>query len=266
MTSGVGKSVADPQASPEPNSSASASEESAVRHARNSQILQELYRVVWLSDPASPAEFGNWLDSIDQGASFEGVYNAFTHSDGQRGRESDSQTAASRAAVQAFAEQMALLMMELKELPEVRSLDAAPLSTINPFEEAKPGVIEFNGKKGAPLQKPNLQEVTASVAQKFNKASVFTLKRVLGDWALRVMAERKEQSPQALWDWYAGFASRCAAMKVDFGLKLRNEPSKEFHRSWAEQNTQDLLHWEVLNRLHRILNEAHKKQAEGGSS
>lgn len=268
MTTSIGKPAAKPVGSPESApSEGQGSEEAVSRHNRNSQVLQEFYRVVWLSDPQSPAEFGNWLDSIDQGASFEGVYNAFTHSDGQRAREADPRTAASRAAVQAFAEQMAQLMLDFKELPEVPVQEATALTAINPFEEAKPAVVDFNrAKRPMEVQKPNLQELTASLAQKFNKSSVFTLKRVLGDWALRVMAERKTQSPQSLWDWYAAFASRSAATQIDFGLRLRNDHSREFHRTWAEQNPQDLLQWEVLNRLHRILNEAHKKKPDGGSS
>jgi len=82
------------------------------------------------------------------------------------------------------------------------------------------------------------------------------MKRVLGDWALRVMTLRLEESPERMRDWYADFAARASKKGVDFGLGLRNESSRELHRKWADQATDDQIRWEVLNRLHRILNAA----------
>jgi hypothetical protein len=244
---------------------------------RNSEILQEIYRVVWVVDPPSPSEFGTWLNSINQGASFEGVYNAFTHSTVQRRLESDPKSSASPAALGAFAAQLARLLLEMPEVPEFTARDARPLATIDPLEESvaedesrkdglKPGpktrLMEFAplaggaGRDPVPPTRPSFEVLSSKLASAFNGASVFTLKRVLGDWALKVMARLREESPERLWSWYVDFAIEGAALKVDFGLRLRSDTDRSFHRSWAEKAGEDLIRWEVLNRLHRILNTA----------
>ncbi len=239
---------------------------------RNSEILQEIYRVVWVVDPPSPTEFGSWLNSINQGASFEGVYNAFTHSQVQRRFESDSRSTASPAALGAFALQLARLLVEMPEMPEFTPRDARPLATMDPLDEGapedgsqalgKPGKMEFApladrpGPGAGRPARPSPEMLATSLAARFNGASIYTLKRVLGDWALKHMARLREESPERLWSWYAEYATQSAALKVDFGLRLRNDTDRSFHRSWAEKSSDDLIRWEVLNRLHRVLNAA----------
>jgi hypothetical protein len=81
----------------------------------------------------------------------------------------------------------------------------------------------------------------------------------LGDEALRVLST-KTSSPEELALWYGKWAANMASRKVDFGLALRNKPSPEFHARWARQAPPDRLKWEVLNRLHRVLNEAERRK------
>jgi hypothetical protein len=239
---------------------------------RNSEILQEIYRVAWVMDPPSPSEFAGWLNSVNQGASFEGVYNAFTHSSVQRRLESDPRSTASPGALGVFASQLARLLLEVPEIPQFGPRDARPLAEIDPLVEELPedgsqvlgkaGAMEFMplvdrpGSGGSRPARPSAEALAAGLAARFNGASIFTLKRVLGDWALKVVARLREESPERLWSWYADFATQSAALKVDFGLRLRNDTDRSFHRAWAEKAGEDLIRWEVLNRLHRVLNAA----------
>jgi hypothetical protein len=234
---------------------------------RNSPILQEMYRVVWVMHPPSPSEFGNWLDSINQGASFEGVYNAFTHSTQQRALEGDSKGTASPQALKAFAWELAGLALEFPELPEWSERDSRPLIELNPGEEQldarqsklKPELIEFKPLARAEpsnAPRPTREVLAGQITGKFNGASIFILKRVLGDWGLKVVELRRAESKDRLVGWFADFAAATAKYQVSFGLKERNKPERDFHLNWATQSSEDLLRWEVLNRLHRILNEA----------
>lgn len=119
--------------------------------------------------------------------------------------------------------------------------------------------------------------------ENFGLASLFTLKRVLSDEALKVLAAKgnvartavgssgavapaaepspgkSEESPRVkLAGWYSKWAVHMAQKNVDFGVALRNKPDEAFHFKWATEVSEDQIIWEVLNRLHRILNEANK--------
>jgi hypothetical protein len=236
---------------------------------RNAQILQEIYRVVRVVDPSvdprANSDFAGWLDSLNQGASYEGVYNAFTHSKDQRKLESEPRSTASPAALNSFAKELSQLLLVFKEIPEFTELDPGPLAEINPLDEsalrpsAGPKVIEFAplvGREGAPPERPTPEALAAKIATHYTGSSVYTLKRVLGDWALRAIEYRRAESPERLWEWYADFAVALAQRGVEFGIRERNDSDRTFHRNWAQKASEDLLRWEVLNRLHRILNAA----------
>lgn len=87
----------------------------------------------------------------------------------------------------------------------------------------------------------------------FQGVSVFALKRILGDEALKVIYEKKV-SHEKLCHWYANWAFRMTSKNVNFGIVLRNKPDETFHYSWAIKATDDQLTWEVLNRIHRMMN------------
>jgi hypothetical protein len=239
---------------------------------RNAELLQEIYRVVLVTNPSSPATFGNWLDSMNQGATLEGIYNGFTRSDYQRSLESDRKTTADPKVIRVFSQELAELLLEFPKVPDLEPADAKPFQSIQQpgagdegrtsegVEYSRPTEESFRPfaktTSGAPVQRPDPAIVMGRVGALFAGSSIFTMKRVLGDWALRVIALRLEESPERMRDWYADFAAHASKKGVDFGLGLRNESSREFHRKWAEQATDDQIRWEVLNRLHRILNAA----------
>ncbi|CAM6054213.1 unnamed protein product [Sphagnum tenellum] len=183
--------------------------------------------VVLLREPKDKLEFGSWVDALNQGASLEGVYNGLVDSSEYRNLEAQT-SAAPLAAIKAFREEVTKLEAEL----------------------AKPTVLGD-----------------------FGLASIFLLKRTLGEEALKVIHEKQlpdptsspklgdaklspseSHSPQKLALWYARWAAHMAERKIDFGLPLRNQGDEAFHLKWAMNATPDQLTWEVLNRLHRVIN------------
>lgn len=262
--------------SPEGNDPESANRElRQQRSQRNAELLQELYRVVLVLNPSSPAAFGNWLDSLNQGATLEGVYRGFTRSQLQQQLEADRRSTATPHAVGVFSRELAQVLLAFPQMPKIDESEAKPLQAI-----AFPGEAEADlGSEGMQLEppreivfrpfatptaapstepRPEPSVVVGRVGAVFAGASIFTLKRVLGDWALKLIETLLELSRPQLIDWYADFAARTATLSVDFGLAPRQEPTRRFHRDWAERATEDQLRWEVLNRLHRILNDAQK--------
>jgi len=275
---------------PSPRAKPSAAEAARQAHA---ELLNELFQVVLLRAPLNEAEFGVFLGTLTQGASLEGVYNGFTHSAIYRSKEM-KYGPASAAALQAFARTMAELQQDLKSPTMVDSSMAKPLPEIDPLSEsdsaqgaapsaatsgasgaagAGGGVSELRfGKPSRPVSAPSptakaasdapagpVPATSAAVLMKvFEDASLFTLKRVLGDEVLKVLNQQQARGGLAL--WYGAFAARQAGKGVDFGLALRNKADEAFHAQWAEgvlkASQQDRLTWEVLNRVHRILNHA----------
>jgi len=264
--------ASQPQATASPSPGMDDATERAPVAQRNAELLQEIYRVVLVMNPSSPATFGNWLDSMNQGATIEGIYNGFTRSDFQRSLESDPKTTADPKVIGVFSQELAELLLEFPVVPGLDAADSKPFQSIEP-----PGVgdlrkssdgVSYSGStqesfqpfapsnESVPTPRPELQVLRGRIGALFAGSSIFTMKRVLGEWALRVMALRLEESPERMRDWYAEFAARTSKKGVDFGLGLRNESSREFHRKWADQASDDQIRWEVLNRLHRILNAA----------
>lgn len=205
----------------------------------DAQLLREVFRVVLLRDPSSPEEFNDILSALAQGGTIEGAYNGMVSSESYHALEAQA-SLASDQALQVFSEE--LIELE-KELPQPTDFDIA-----------------------APLTGPK-------VFARFRQASIYTLKRVLANEALKVM-EAKEgidrpvgtehAAPSAnLVSWYSQWASRLAMRKVDFGLSLRNSPDPLFHSQWAAHAPRDRLTWEVLNRVHRLLDFAQQGARQG---
>lgn len=224
----------------------------------NAEFLQEVFRVVWLQEPTDKAEFGNWVDTLNQGASFEGVYNAFTHASHYRELEQRNR-GASVAALRAFTEELAALSVELPQPTRFTTSAASPLPM--PVEpSAEGGSAESDLGDSRPTRPPgDLSKLREEYAGVFVGASVFTLKRVLGDEALKVLTS-KSQYREKLAEWYGKWVVRMCGRGVDFGLALRNKPDEALHYQWALQATMDRIVWETLNRLHRVINAAHEKK------
>ncbi len=232
----------------------------------NQEILKEMVRAVFLREPASEQEFSGLLDVLNQGASFEGVYNGLVHSTEYR-RLEDNAKPVLPATIQRFAEEMAILEMELpvadrallndalsKPLPKIVELaeadgsDAAQEVTAAPVAMASPTPSYTSvDQERAAVQK--------SIEETFLHANVFTMKRVIGSELFKVVAQKRADRNR-LADWYAQWCVRVAKLGVDFGYAQRSSEDLAFHTEWAWGASTDRLQWEMLLRIHRLLNEA----------
>lgn len=230
---------------------------SAQRAQENRELLREVFSIVLVRDPMSPsanagyrAQFVGLLHTLNQGASLEGVYNGLTHSSAYRELELRG-AAASDAEVLAFARLLAGLEEALPAATVFDSSSARPLKILSFEELANP--------TGSPAPAPSPSALAAAsvsperYAEIFKGATRYTLKRVAGDEALKVIAAKKA-SPGALAAWYGKWVLAANAFGVDFGIPLRHHGEEEFHRRWANEAPLDRLTWEVLTRVHRILN------------
>lgn len=239
------------------SSPANTPENTQVNTKAHSEVLRELYQVVLLKVPQDRAAFGNWVDSLNQGASIEGVYNGFTHSKEYRDLEKHETNVAKPEAVQIFVDQWFYFQRELSKKSELRATDALPLREL--------GFSELEKSSPAKSSNPSLILSQENVAKSaFSKASVFTLKRVLGNQALLWVAEGRREGENASFPLrYANWVMECVRSKIDFGLLLRNRDDAPFHAQWAARELKSkrgILEWEVLNRIHRMLNSAQAAQ------
>lgn len=237
----------------------------AQRAKANAELLSEVFQVVFLRAPENAAEFGSYVDTLNQGASFEGIYNGFTHSSHYRKLEI-ANPGSSPQALKVFSEELAALQAELPEKTEFNEDSAKPLA-----RAVQPGLSEEGGgesrlheyRKPRPSAAPegaySAERASEEFQRLFAPASIYTLKRVLGEEALKVIAARKPD-PEKFAEWYGKWVVRMAGRQVDFGLALRNKADEAFHREWAKSASPDRLSWEVLNRLHRVLNAANQAQ------
>jgi hypothetical protein len=243
---------------------ASLSALTAQRAKQNAEMLHEIYHVVYLQEPNNPREFASLVDSLNQGASLEGVYNGLIHSSDYRELEK-AHPGSNSKVLQFFVEELVRTEVLLSSIT-VFSADAAkPLAT--PVEPTGTDEeIDFPATaptKAAPVASPasspskeEVDKLFHQYAHDFAGGSYFTLKRVLGDELLELMSQksRDPNDPKALAKWYGKFVHRMAGTGVDFGLALRNNPDDKFHEGWAESVSGDQLRWEVLNRIHRVIN------------
>lgn len=256
------------------------------------ELVQEIFRVVLLRDPAERGEFTSYVDLLAQGASIEGVHNGLTHTDQYRKLEQTYRTEA--GVLEVFCREWLDLGMGSVEPSRLNPKMAEPLSAPVPLEYVEPSETSESGRneggdrnnhtgprEGVGGTDSTSPEVECN--QVFSGAAFFTLKRVLADEAIRVIREVRQvgsgqsaspaQPPgpaQAtaprLSTWYGRWAALMANRGVDFGLALRNKADEKFHRDWASSTSDDKVTWEVLNRVHRVLNEAQRKAASGRQS
>ena len=216
----------------------------AERSKENAQLLSEMIAVVNIHPPQDSSDFGNWVDTLNQGASLEGVYNGLTHTI-QYQRLELLGHAASPQALRIFGEEIAQLEGELprpSQLEWVGGLLRATQSGDTPVD--------------APSSLPVLRDVGKLADQYVTQcvgASLYTLKRLLGDEALKVIASKNKDRERTA-SWYSKWVVHLALRGVDFGLPLRNKSDEDFHYRWALRSSDDRIKWEVLNRLHRLLN------------
>jgi hypothetical protein len=234
----------------------------------NQKILNEMVKTVFLRDPISPKEFSGLLDVLNQGASFEGVYNGLIHSTEYRQLEEKAKPALP-GTLQKFAEEWTHLQLELppEERAKLTAALALPIPAIeSPQEGDADHAIATEGGVATPAPMPSYanrederKAVQRAVEETFLRANAFTMKRVIGTEVFKVFS-RKKTDRNVLADWYARFCVRIAERGIALDYPQREDEDPEFHREWAWNASTDRLQWEVLFRLHRVLNDSESKR------
>jgi ABC-type uncharacterized transport system permease subunit len=218
------------------------------------EIFNEMIQVIFETPLKDQNIYESYLGSFSQGASLEGVYNGLTHSNQYRELEKTSQPATA-PALRFFSEQMSFIQKQIKTPMDLRPELAQPLAEVSyPTGQEIDLPKKILEKKSR--QKSKVDDVE-EISALFKNASFLTLKRILGDAALRLLSE-SAVDPLILSELYGKWSASLAERNVNFGLKLRNETNAEFHTAWAKVNPLDRLSWEVLNRIHRVMN--HEQQ------
>ena len=238
----------------------------------NATFLEELHGVVSRTEPhGNDQKFSEFLNALDQGASFEGIYNSFVHSAEYRQIEI-AKPGCSPKGLRTFSVELARVELELKEITQFDEKSAGTLAyavQIGPTDGSadveQDGTVSFRKTAAIsatpPVQvKPTVDGLTLRYMGLFKDSSLYTMKRILGDEALKLVEQKKTQ-PEVLATWYSKWASNMTVYGVDFGHPLRNKQDPTFHYRWAEDNLLndrtfgiERVKWEILNRVHRLLN------------
>ena len=218
----------------------------------NSELLAEMYKVVFdEKEVDSKTDFGTLVSTLNQGASLEGIYRGLVMGSRYRALETKSQ-AANPTELKAFANEMADLQDSMKNPSEFVAEEARKAPTIQYPDGSLSVPVAHDGSQEV-TKKRDKAVVRDELLQTFIGASGFTLKRTLGDEALKKFDEMKDDRGDMA-QWYAKLVLRLADSKVDFGLALRNQSDFDFHFKFAQKMATDRVKWEVLNRYHRYLN------------
>jgi hypothetical protein len=178
-------------------------------------LVTEMLEQVYARPAASKEAVDNWANVFSQRGSMEGVYRGMVLSTEYAALETGR---ADLKALRFFAQEMSAL-----DHPNAKDSD----------DEVKASAEKY--------------------AKEYMGKPLFTLKRLLGD---RVIAESEARKgdKDRLATWYANFVGRWTKAGVPFGLPQRDESDEAFHFRWAKENNLGMLQWELLNRVHRVLN------------
>jgi len=227
----------------------------------NQELLAEMIRVSFDRDEAEDlTDFEALSRTLNQGASLEGIYRGITMGSRYRALESNAQ-AASPTVLKVFATEMAELQDSMRNPTHFDPKSAKEAPRIDYPEEGVPGATPAALPSPSPEsilpQRVDKKEAFQNLIKIFIGASPYTLKRVLGEEAIKKFEESKDD-PSEIPRWYADLAVRLAQTNVDFGLELRKKNDFQFHRRFAQKMAMDRVKWEVLNRYHRYLNSVGK--------
>jgi hypothetical protein len=218
----------------------------------NQELLAELVRVVFNQEASEgQGDFEALVHTLNQGASLEGVYRGLVMGSRYRGLESKGQ-GATPAELRVFANEMAELQMTMRH-PTHFDMDSKNVPQIEFPDETSVNASPAPSRSEEGEGKKDRAALEQDLLKKFIGASLFALKRVLGEEALRKFEESKNDSGEIA-QWYASLVLRLINQGVDGGLELRNKPDFQFHLRFAEKMALDRVKWEVLNRYHRYLN------------
>ncbi len=220
----------------------------------NSELFSEMVRVVFQQEkPSNVDQFTSYVNSLNNGASLEGVYNGLSHSSFFRAREGQP-LKVSEKSLQILSAELAHVQMELKEPLTINADSAKPLPPV----EFPTGAVTVTPAVRKKVEKTDsAEELTQKYARIFSTASPYTIARVVAEAQLRKISTLSDLD---LPEWYAAFCKRFSLYGVDFGLKQRNSAEVGFHENWFRTMTKltdipgarDRLIWEVVNRIHRV--------------
>ncbi|MBL7715222.1 MAG: hypothetical protein JNL01_07105 [Bdellovibrionales bacterium] len=234
----------------------------------NAEVLQEIFRVVWIQETIDRSQFGNWVDSANQGASFDGIFNGFVHSAEFKKLE-ETYAKTPHRLVDVFAEELSWLLLEMPTPTVLNSAMAKPIARPDLAGMERQAMEAAAAMVVPPIQQATIRKRTSADDQEWRKlqktealvlfthASPFTMKRVLGSEALKLVSAYSGNRAR-LARWYGRFCERMKATGTDFGLRERNQGTAEFHERWALEASEAMLSWEILNRLQRHMNQMWK--------
>ena len=187
-------------------------------------FILDAYKGIFLHPLKNKEEYIDWLNILEQGSSVEGVYRGLILSDSYLRMEKLNKKVKSNTK-NFFAREVAR-------------------DTLN-MECVKEEVMD--------LKFVQLRNEIESIQKKVGDFNFFTLKRILSERLLSKISSLREDRKK-LAHWYANLVSCWAFLKIDFGLEERNSSDFHFHFLWSMRNSLGRMQWEVLSRLHRIMN------------
>jgi hypothetical protein len=244
-----------------------------IQYKRNSELLREMIFVIFNKAPQDKSLFGNYLDTLQQGVSFEGIVRGFTHSEQYRKLEVIKKTPhASSKLLDPFLAVWSELNEPLKTPRILTAEDSRPIQLLDfaEFETQPHPDIKKNKKTVSGSEQ---RQSANEIRELFKDASPFTMRRVLVELGLEVFDQQvKEikkvqdvQDKAALVQWYVKtvlktntLASQFVKSENLFGLKERHSMDPAFHQQWAEtvllqESGLDRLTWELCNRWFRLI-------------
>ncbi|HRK02423.1 MAG TPA: hypothetical protein PLH57_07125 [Oligoflexia bacterium] len=229
---------------PEPSKEPSPEDIPLEHRAINGEFIRELFQVVLERSIASEDEFLRYMNVLDQGGHYEGIYNGVVYSAEFREKEKGNATVSS---LKLFAEIMTQITLDQK-------YDPLRIYPSNDTSEDVPTIKDSNSSPQTPQPSP---EERSALVEHFEKEgltrSLYTLKRRLGEELLKTIDLKKEYR-EKLATWYGKFSVFLNSQGTDFGIPQRNVKNEYYHYKWGLQADEDRLKWECLNRIHRLMN------------
>lgn len=102
-------------------------------------------------------------------------------------------------------------------------------------------------------QDPKIKAASEGIARANMTTPLFAMKRELAEKVIRE-ADKRKDNKDTLAAWYSAMAARWAKLGVDLGLPQRNKAEEIFHFNWAKENNLGMIQWELLNKVHRLMN------------
>ncbi len=210
----------------------------------NAEFAKELYQTVFLREPTKD-EFSSLMNSLEQNAHLEALYNGFIYSVEFRLKEKGR---ASGSALKVFSEILA-------ELKLAQKYDLKNLEQLSNNE--KPDVIDPEAKntsKPIPTASEGERMILVNEIRKEGAdLSFFSMKRILGEDLLKTIDLKKEYREKFA-TWYGKFAVFTNKYKVSFLLTERNNSDENYQYRWALHADEDRIKWESLARIHILMN------------